>query len=299
MHWIKEHPYLTGGLILAVIIFFALRSKASAASSNGPNGVVTVGPSDSTQALALQANAGVQAATLGAQTQVAGYNAAVNITQLQTSADVIQAGYARDVQLANIYEGYGAENNRTAAALALGLAQLGQTPNATAAGATPTPASAPTQVAVVGPATVSSNLSTIGASQNAVVNNFSGQPVTIPNIYSAAGDITQAPASASPVDPSQYSSYDAYHAAVLSTLTPCSAPFDPACVAANGAIINASNNAFLSDPNSPHNMVPGSTPNNSAPAAPATPNVSFGTLRGFGNSNISSAPAAGPVYAGR
>ena len=149
MHWIKEHPYLTGGLILAVIIFFALRSKASAASSNGPNGVVTVGPSDSTQALALQANAGVQAATLGAQTQVAGYNAAVNITQLQTAAADIQAGYARDVQLANIFQGYGAENNRTAAALALGLAQLGQTPNATAAtgGAVPTPTTSAPQIA--------------------------------------------------------------------------------------------------------------------------------------------------------
>jgi hypothetical protein len=255
--WIKEHPYLTGTLVLVIIILFALRSKASA-SSNGPNGVVTVGPSDSTQALGLQANAAVQNATIAGQTQVQGYQAAVNIASLNASAADIQAGYARDVQLANIFAGSGVENNRTAAALQLGLAQLGMTPTAPAPTPSPATASNPAPnpvISVVGPATVSSIQSNIGAAQNATVQNYSGQTAVIPNVFSAASDITNAPASASPIDPSKFTDYASFHAAVLGTITPCNAPFDPTCVATNNAIINASNNAFLSDPNSPHNKV--------------------------------------------
>jgi hypothetical protein len=98
--WIKEHPYLTGSAIVGILIlYFVYRSKSAPA---GPSGVVTVGPSDSVQAMALNANAGIQAATLHAQETVAGYSAAVQAKALETAASTQIATLKTQLGLAQI-----------------------------------------------------------------------------------------------------------------------------------------------------------------------------------------------------
>lgn len=114
LDWIKEHPYLTGGLVLASIVLYMIwRSSSTSTSSTNPN-IVTTGPSDTIQAMEIQAGAAVQGAQIQSNTQIAGYNASLNAVALQQGT----AQYA-DLLSAGVY------NNQTAAALQLGLAQIG------------------------------------------------------------------------------------------------------------------------------------------------------------------------------
>ena len=81
INWIKEHPYLAGGLVLVVIVLIAILRKGSSASASQ---TATAATTDNTAA--LQANAAIQQMAYQAQTQVAGYNAQVNAVALQTAA---------------------------------------------------------------------------------------------------------------------------------------------------------------------------------------------------------------------
>lgn len=100
--WIKEHPYLAGALTLGLILLLWLFFRKPAASSQGSS---SASPSDSVSVAGLQTNAAIQSMAYQAQTQVAGYNAAVNIAALKDAAATSIA------------------NNQTGGAVALGLAQ--------------------------------------------------------------------------------------------------------------------------------------------------------------------------------
>ena len=72
--WIKEHPYLTGGLALAVVILIIVIKNASSSSqASSATSTQTASGTDDTQAVAaLQANSAVEQMAYQAQTQVAG-----------------------------------------------------------------------------------------------------------------------------------------------------------------------------------------------------------------------------------
>jgi hypothetical protein len=101
MSWIEDHPYLAGTLaVFLIVLFFVFRSRTSGSSSQ-----VVSGPSDA-----------VQIATLQAQNQSQGIQAAADVQSLQTQAALaaalanVQASQdattaARDVALQNILTG--------------------------------------------------------------------------------------------------------------------------------------------------------------------------------------------------
>jgi hypothetical protein len=103
LNWIKEHPYLAGGMVLAVFVLFVLfRNRSAAATSQQSS---AAGPSDSVAVAGLQANAAVQNSAYAAQTQIAGYSAQVNAEALKTAAETSIA------------------NTQTAGAVSLGMDQ--------------------------------------------------------------------------------------------------------------------------------------------------------------------------------
>lgn len=121
--WIEEHPYLTGGLVLGLLlIWFIVRSRSASAATTS---TVSTGPSDALQAAELSAGVQQQQAYLAAQTQIAGYGAAVNSQQLQSAASVAASQLSAGVQ-----------TTQTAAQLQYGLATLGFTPSTSPFGLT-------------------------------------------------------------------------------------------------------------------------------------------------------------------
>lgn len=118
VEWIKSHPYLTGTLLLVILLFFVFRSKSnSSTATTATTGTASGQPDDSIQMAALTANAQIQGATLAAQTQIYGYQAAASVQNNQTAATVAQTAIAGSVA-----------DYQTAAELQLGLAQIGATP---------------------------------------------------------------------------------------------------------------------------------------------------------------------------
>jgi len=123
--WIERHPYLTGALVLGILLIWIVRRSAAQSSQAQAGTSYQTGPSDALQAAELSAGVQQQQAYYAAQTQIAGYNASVNATQLQT---VGQLGLAQISA--------GVQNDQTAAQLQLGLAQLGFTPGTSPFGLT-------------------------------------------------------------------------------------------------------------------------------------------------------------------
>lgn len=96
MNWIEEHPYLTGGLVLAVIVLFlVLRGRSSASST-----VVQAGPSDAVQAATLQAQVQQQSVQAAAdvQNQQTGAALTAHLADVQAQLDAISAGKAVSLQ---------------------------------------------------------------------------------------------------------------------------------------------------------------------------------------------------------
>jgi hypothetical protein len=86
--WIKEHPYLTGGLALAIIILIVVIKNASSSSqaSSATTASTSSGTDDTQAVAALQANSAIEQMAYSAQTQVAGQNAAVNVAAINAAA---------------------------------------------------------------------------------------------------------------------------------------------------------------------------------------------------------------------
>ena len=119
-HWVEEHPYLTGSLAVGIIVLFLVFRNSG--SGSGSSTVYAGGPSD----VAVQAGSALQFAQMQSQTQIAGYNAAVNIRELEVAADVEKTRLARDVYLTGILSGADVSKYTVDAQLKLGLAQVGQ-----------------------------------------------------------------------------------------------------------------------------------------------------------------------------
>lgn len=275
--WIKEHPYLTGSMIVGVFILYLVYKNSQ--SSAGPSGTQTVGPSDALQATAINANAGIQAATLSAQTHVAGYNAAVQINAQNTSADVTKAQLQQTVDLTYLLSTADVANTKTAAQLQLGLAQTGATVavasidaggtipfsvvgygtvrgmqgtsagyidgriNAGVAGM-PTPTNPGSSAYYPG-------LQAVFDQNGTPLNSFAAQQN--PDFYSGyrAGETAPVPSAVG------YGDYGSYHLADLSTL-PNAAPggfVNNYVTGYDQSAIDAANYEFLHDPNSCHNVV--------------------------------------------
>lgn len=294
-NWIKEHPYLSGALALLLIVLFIVFRNRSKGSSQ-PAGVIQTGPSDTVSAMGIQANAALGAATLQAQTQVAGYNAAVNIKALDVAQNTTVAGYQRDVNLQYILSGQEVADTKTAAELQYGLASLGATPSASTLlghpGGTSGPSTVVSSIPTDPTAALQPHIDAASASLNPTYFGSYGAEQTAlqsnPALLPSAAGLT----------------YDQYRAEIDAMLqNPAPGGFvNNAAVGSNSALIDAANNAYLTDPNSCHNVVCDS---NGIPVASGagggtapqgnTNVVSIDTgTRGYGASSVSSAPAAGP-----
>src|SRR5579872_6681712 len=105
MNWVREHPYLSGSLIVAVIILFlVLRGRSS--SSSSAQQVSQGGPSDALQAAGLQA-----------QTQQSAISAQVALGQIAANSQDTATQAARDVALSKVAADFQSQQFGTAAAL--------------------------------------------------------------------------------------------------------------------------------------------------------------------------------------
>lgn len=101
MDWIREHPYLSGGLVLAVVVLFVVLRRGGSSAQQSSAG----GPSEALQAAGLQA--GVQNSAISAQ---------VAQTQLQANSADAATSAAQTVALAKIgADLQGSEYNAAAA----------------------------------------------------------------------------------------------------------------------------------------------------------------------------------------
>lgn len=123
MHWIKEHPYISGAFILLIIIWFALRRSASNAAA--ATAVGQSGPSEALQAAQLQTGAQLQAAQINAVEQTNAINASVAAAQIKANTDVTTAQLAHDVALQNIVTSGQVQTFSTEAGLESVKAQVG------------------------------------------------------------------------------------------------------------------------------------------------------------------------------
>lgn len=106
MEWIQEHPYLSGGLVLSLLVLYLLLRR-----SGGGTSVVSTGPSEA-----------LQAANLQAQTQQAGISAAAN-AQTQTLQAALAAKQI-DAQVTQNAIDATTQQASIAAAMNLGIAKL-------------------------------------------------------------------------------------------------------------------------------------------------------------------------------
>lgn len=161
LEWLKEHPYLAGGGLLAIIILFVVIRNASASNSSQPQ-VVSTGPDDSIQSMEIQAGAAIDNAQLQAQTTVAQTNAAVQLGEFQS------------------YAGTVTNNQNTQAGLTLGLAQSGQGTQSILELLAAQPGSNPSQV-----------LSIIPGVSNTPATTAPAAPVTSPTQSAVTAPSTQ------------------------------------------------------------------------------------------------------------
>lgn len=120
MDWIREHPFLSGGLVLAIIVFFVVYRR----SSDRGSAVTSTGPSEALQAAQLSANvqqAQVSAAST-AQTNQLQASLTAQSTKLQGEIDI--AAMQRDVALQDILSTQQTTNLKTATAGSVAEAQV-------------------------------------------------------------------------------------------------------------------------------------------------------------------------------
>ena len=119
VEWAKSHPYLLGGVVLAIVILWVLYSNASSAAASTATAstaaAATSGPDDTIQAAEIAAGTTVAQAQLSANASVAQDNAAINAAALNDQVTNAQTAAAVQVN-----------NQNTQASLTLGLANGGQ-----------------------------------------------------------------------------------------------------------------------------------------------------------------------------
>lgn len=128
LDWIKEHPYLTGGAVLALVVLYVIwqnaQSSSAAASSSTAAGSYdpstgTYIPDDTIQQAQLSAQTAIDTAQISANAQVAQVNAATNQAAIAAQVSEDQAAFGAETT-----------DTSTEAGLTLGLVQAGvTTPN--------------------------------------------------------------------------------------------------------------------------------------------------------------------------
>ncbi len=128
MDWIREHPYLAGTLaVFVVVLFLVFRARSSASTSQQV--AVASGPSDALQAASLQAQVqqqGIQAAA-DVSSQQTGAALAAHLADVQAS--LAQTSAARDVGLQAILTQGSTADYTAAAGLQAVEAQTGAAVN--------------------------------------------------------------------------------------------------------------------------------------------------------------------------
>lgn len=122
--WIETHPYLTGGLVLLVILYFVLRGRSSASTDQG-TAIGSGLPSDSVQQAQIAAGVqsqGIQASMVAASNQ---NQADVARAQLDADTQVQIASAQRDVALQSIITGGQVATGQQATDLATAQANIG------------------------------------------------------------------------------------------------------------------------------------------------------------------------------
>lgn len=123
MNWIKEHPYLTGGLVLGLLVLFLIFRRSGSASA--PPQYQNAGPSEALQATQLQTGAALQAAQISATAHTNEVNAQVAAAQISANRDVTIASLKQQEDLQNIVTSGQVQLHSTDAALASVQAQIG------------------------------------------------------------------------------------------------------------------------------------------------------------------------------
>ena len=124
MEWLKQHPYLAGGGLLALVVLIYVYERSS---SGGSVAVGASGPDDATIQAELAAQLGSQQITAAQSTNVDNLNAALQAMVIQNQGTAAQTAAA--VQ---------ADSLQTSAAVALGQQQLEATGITSQAGVTST-----------------------------------------------------------------------------------------------------------------------------------------------------------------
>lgn len=120
MHWIKEHPYLTGGFVLGAIVLYLIFSSSSDSTQSGGATIVSAGTDPNAAGLqAAQLAAGTaqnntQAALTAANNQNA---AAVAVAQIQANQATQVAQFATQSNLQSILTGGQVATQQSADAL--------------------------------------------------------------------------------------------------------------------------------------------------------------------------------------
>lgn len=129
IEWVKQHPYLTGAVVVGLILLLYLRSaSANAAQAAAPAASTYGGPSDAVQESEIAGSLALQQAGLAANTQVTGYNDQLSIAALQAAEQEQLAQFQSQDTIQQILSTQEVTDNQTGAQLALGIIQAGQTP---------------------------------------------------------------------------------------------------------------------------------------------------------------------------
>jgi hypothetical protein len=124
--WIEAHPYLVGAFVLGIVVLYLIYRNS--ASSSAASSTTTAAPdTTAAQTEADQTALASQANQLGYNAQIASLNAGQTVSLQQTAANTQLAQLAAQVQLQQAVSGQEVNDNSTAAALQLGLANLGVT----------------------------------------------------------------------------------------------------------------------------------------------------------------------------
>lgn len=111
--WIKNHPLMTGGVVLLlVVLFLVFRGKSSSGTQ-----VIQTGPSDAAQTAGLQAQVQLAAINAGYASHISDLNAAVAGKQVDATTALQLTSAQRDVALQGILSGADSQNRQTQAAL--------------------------------------------------------------------------------------------------------------------------------------------------------------------------------------
>lgn len=122
MEWIRRHPYITGTLVLLLVVYFVIRARRSATSGTQ---VIQAGPSDAVQQAQVAAGAAVQQSQIQANAQTNALNAALAAKQLDSATQEQIAQFQRDVALQSIVTQGNVAQGQTNAQLQAAIAQVG------------------------------------------------------------------------------------------------------------------------------------------------------------------------------